>query len=179
MKQGNFIKKSVLVLALVVTVIAGADARIGETVSQCKERYGDSLETLEPKVSESDEEALRFRKSGIDIRVEFKAGKAWSISFSKRGITDTERATLLKANSEGSLWSGPIDFGGRDYWISDIGKMIAMQRKIGARQIVQVVTRDYVKAADTRRKEHEAMIGTPQLEKYLKSLGGNTRLEGF
>lgn len=97
-----------LIPTFFLSLLAPASARLGETVEQCRTRYG--KETLgEAEANGSG----RFEKNGIVIRVEFRRGKAVEISFSHRskgitdiftGLPDATVQGLLDANAGGSEW---------------------------------------------------------------------------
>lgn len=67
-----------------------AFSRIGETVEECKNRYGAPVGALK--------EEVRFKKNGLDVFVMFHQGKAASVRFSG-SISIAMAQELLKANA--------------------------------------------------------------------------------
>jgi hypothetical protein len=84
---------------------AAAHCRIGETLDECKARYGDPITVLES--------SALFLKSGIFVSTHFVKGKVDEISYyrtsvknSKRHVcpSDAEVQVLLNANAQNSKW---------------------------------------------------------------------------
>ena len=99
------------VLALGLTPVA---ARVGETLDQCKKRYGKATEATPPYDFGTDAPNLayyNFEKNGIAIQIGFLNDKAADLSFhhtagtpSPAALTQTEIDILLTANSGGMPW---------------------------------------------------------------------------
>ena len=70
-------------------------ARIGETIEECKSRYG--------KPTQIKGDQIDFKKGGIDITVNFFEGKAIIIKYSGR-ITSGMAEELQKANGGDRQW---------------------------------------------------------------------------
>lgn len=84
---------------------ATAHCRIGETLDECKARYGDPITVLE--------NGALFSKSGIFVLTHFIKGKVDEISYYRTSVknpkrhvcpSDAEAQILLNANSQGSKW---------------------------------------------------------------------------
>ncbi len=90
-----------------------AGARIGESVEECQARYGPPVERRPPTLAASDPEMLVYSKSSITILVEFREGRAWSITFRRPStMTHAELDSLLAVNAGDKKWSQPVKIGG-------------------------------------------------------------------
>jgi hypothetical protein len=113
-----------LLLGLFITGTK-TQARIGETLDQCIDRYGPVIEKAHPALAGSDPEASVFSKSGITIITEFKDGVVWSMTFKKTALSSSEVASLLEANKTSGTWTTALKFGDSDYRISGDRSRIA------------------------------------------------------
>lgn len=164
-----------LIPAVFLALLIPASARLGETVEQCRTRYG--KETLgEAEANGSG----RFQKNGISISVDFRDGKAVEIFFSHEakgltdiftGLPDATIQGLLDANNGGSEWiedqSDPI---------KNIGAKV-LKRKDGT----AVARWDYSRgslvitaAEEVRRREAEKKKKAEEEKKSAEE-----RAEGF
>ncbi len=96
-------RKTVLSLFALSAFIASADARLGETLAQCRERYG--VMSLEPNPAFPALPGHVFQKNGFKITIRFVDGKAVWISYVsakpfEQGVIDT----LLDLNAGESKW---------------------------------------------------------------------------
>jgi hypothetical protein len=115
-----------LLVAVILQLALGfipLSARVGETLDQCKVRYG--KETAIATVYDFGAEArdlayYNFEKNGIAIQIGFLNGKAVDLSFHHAGpsvglgvpaaaLTQVEIDTLLAANSAGMQWKTVAD----------------------------------------------------------------------
>ena len=149
MKKGVNMKSTILLVFLFSASIASA--RIGETFSQCKSRYG------EPLVH--NEEVTIFQKNGLQIAVFFYQGKACALFFEKVEkdvlgrcveISDDEKIILLNAN--GSGWKG-----GFGKWTSEGGLLSAQYTHLDNK--LAIITKDAVNrsASESERKAAEKL----------------------
>ena len=117
---------------VLVLMIAGssARARLGETFEECKARYGDPVKVFQA--------GPVFIKGDFQIQIAFYDGKAGLIVFMKASglagvhepLSDTEIATLMRANGSKSPWKQEKDSppGGRG-WVTEDGLLFAMYEK--------------------------------------------------
>jgi hypothetical protein len=91
-------------LAAALAFAPAAQARLGETLAQCSERYGQTRATLPASVAESDPEAARFEQGPLGIIVHFKDGVAWHISYAQGHLSDLDKDRLLKENAPTGEW---------------------------------------------------------------------------
>src|SRR5437870_3872480 len=121
-------------------------ARLGETLDQCVERYGPIVEKRPAEFPQSDPELAVFSKSAVTILVEFKDGKAWHVTFRKPLLTQTEIDTLVKANSGEGGWSPPLSVAGRTFRQSDDHTRLSVvnEPRAGTGASVEVMTREYI-----------------------------------
>jgi hypothetical protein len=104
------------IVALLLFVLAlgliPASARVGETLDQCKKRYGKAQSV--PLPYDLGEQAkdlayFAFDKNGIEIVIGFLNGKASDLSFhhvdeAKSAFTQVEMDLLLADNGAGQAW---------------------------------------------------------------------------
>ncbi len=168
-----------ILLSTVVGMVLGvipAEARLGENVAQCQERYGAVIERRPASVAESDPQACIFSKSGITAYVEFRNGVAWRIVFRMPGMSPTEAETLLKANLPDGGWGPALKFNGQDFRLSADRRRISIYTPTKASKEVsslEVASRDYGAAnyAAYSIKLVQA-LGTVKERKTGKSLDG-------
>lgn len=111
-------KNVALVTALILILSVTAEARLGETVKECKERYGPPLE------EEVSQKGLTntYRKGDFVVTVEFGRRKHWvffktmkavAITYAKltpgtrtrhEPLSDEELGTFLEVNMQGEGW---------------------------------------------------------------------------
>ena len=134
-----------LVLGLMFSA-GSVEARLGETIAQCEERYGPVVEKRPATVKESDPEACVFTKSGITAVVEFRGGIAWRIVFRMMEMTPIEAETLLKANMPDGGWGAALKVNGQDYRLSADRRRIAIYSPTKVRgeiSTLEIASRDY------------------------------------
>lgn len=111
-----------------------AEARLGETVEQCMERYGPVIERRLAVLAASDPETLVFSKSGVTIIIEYRESKAWQISYRKAKMLANEVESLVAANSGEGPWSGSLKLGSGEYRLSsDRSRLAAMAEIPGSK----------------------------------------------
>jgi len=87
-----------------VCLAAGAQARLGESLAQCTERYGAPKGMIPSVIPESDPEAARFEQGQMSLLVHFQKGVAWHISYAQNHLSDMDKARLLKENATSGGW---------------------------------------------------------------------------
>ena len=149
--QCGGMKRHQALLAMILSVgcISSAEARLGETIAQCKDRYGPVEEKRPANVKESDPEALVFSKNGITTLIEFKKGVAWRIVFRLIGMSSLEVETLLKANMAEGGWGPALKINGQDFRISLDRSRIAVYSPVVDKNDVpalEIAAREYATA---------------------------------
>lgn len=139
-------RKLSAVVAGLLLLAGAAEARLGETLAQCEERYGPVVEKKPASLKESDPDACVFSKSGITTLVEFRSGVAWRIVFRMMGMTPTESETLLKANMPEGGWGAALKINGQDYRLSADRRRVAVYsptKADGEVTTLEIASRDY------------------------------------
>jgi len=144
--------KSFATLVVFVWSISASqvEARIGETLAQCVERYGPVVEREPATVKESDPDQCTFTKSGITAAIEFKGGIAWRIVFRMLGMTSAEAETLLKANMPDGGWGAALKINAQEFRLSFDRRRIAVYsptKTKGEITTLEIATRDYATAS--------------------------------
>jgi hypothetical protein len=166
-----------LVTLLLALTSIMAQARIGETLSECEARYGPAVEQKKATQKDSDPESIVFSKSGITILAEFKGGKVWKISYSKVGMDISEVEILLAANSPESKWSAPLKITGQEVRSCSSHDRIAVftpGKRLEATFTLVVASIDY---ATANRKEYQDKLG--KVSEILKNRLENNPLRQF
>jgi hypothetical protein len=95
------IVREFLAMLFVVSALSIAQARIGETLDECKARY-------EGPTGQLASDQFTFRQGGhITIIVHVRDGRSIQEDFAPESggvLSETEMAEFLQANSEGSTW---------------------------------------------------------------------------
>ena len=104
-----------IIILLFSTYPGDAEARIGETIEQCINRYGAPIRRTK---STDDQEEILFKKDTFSIRADFFRGVCDSISYTKLKkqpfwsneeehlhLSNGEIGLLMEANSNGKQWS--------------------------------------------------------------------------
>ena len=156
------------ILAAAVLGTAGASGRIGETMAQCKARYG-------KPVSEA-KGTFRFEKAGFLICAWFDGDRCDRITFDKikkdrNGMFETfaeaEIQTLLAANSGGKDWRDVSRASDYYKWQTDGGERIA--ETDGNRRGLVIYTASYTAREEKRYKaerEKQAREETERLKGF-------------
>jgi hypothetical protein len=145
------------IIALLLCCCASAFARIGETLEQCKQRYGQPYKTTE--------QAVYFRKAPFHIAVIFYQGKAICVGYRMieenalgKGteISDNEIEQLLKFNGADRQWKRREVI---SMWYTLDGQLFAHYDTWD--HYLGVATKEWFEriAADTKQKEDKALEG--------------------
>jgi hypothetical protein len=143
------------ILFALILAAATAEARIGETIAQCHERYGNPLRIT------GDER--RYETGGFVIFVTFFEGKAEEITYCKQSsgflgrpdaLSKNEIAELLKKNAVG-VWKAPAKPSLEIDWESADGSCVAGYS--GISNVLRITTTTRIKRmADARQAEAKA-----------------------
>ena len=148
-------KKIALFISILFIVSSAAYARIGETLQQCIERYGQPIKT-------TPEGMILFSKSGLYVFVHFFEEKADAIAFRKveedalqtpAEISQNEIDLLLSSNGQGHEWKKREVISMDSEWETDDGKIIATYGTM--QHLLIVVTKDYTDREDAAKKAKE------------------------
>jgi hypothetical protein len=155
-----------LIALLFVLSCISAQARVGETMAQCEERYGPVVEKKPPQLSTSDKEACVFSKNGITILVEFKGGVAWRVVYRMLDFDPDSISKLLLANAVEGGWSKMLKLGNKEVRAAPNRERLAVfvqgKRSLDS-SVLEVVSAEYAKA---NAKEYEAKLTeVPELVK--------------
>lgn len=164
-----------IVMALLGSV-ATTQARIGETIPQCVERYGPVIEKRTARIDKSDPESCVFSRAGISIVIEYRAGIAWNIRYRTIDLIIAQVNELLKANMpEGGGWSGSYEVAGVQYRLATDRRSVAAYDpgKRGDLGILEISSREF---NNTWREIYgtklDALILEPQQKAGTKDLKG-------
>lgn len=145
-------KRGLFLALMAFNVCLPLQARVGETLEQCVERYGPVMDKRPSTIAGSEPELAVFSKSAITITVEFHEGVAWQISFRKADLSSEEAEVILQANGSG-LWSVPLKINDREYRLSPdkkrLSKMLA-EKKGGISEMI-IMTRECAAASKSTR----------------------------
>lgn len=102
-------------------------AGLGETESQCLERFGPSVK--ESAGSGVGEKLVFYEKGGVGIGVEYWKSRASCLFYKKtirgEGLTDAEIEAFLKESADDSYWEGAHIIGQGRRWARKDGKAVA------------------------------------------------------
>ena len=153
-----------------------AEARLGETIPQCVERYGPVIEKRAARLQNSDPESCVFSKAGISIIVEYRAGLAWNIRYRTIDLIIAQVTELLKANMpEGGGWSAAYEVAGVQYRLATDRRSVAAYDpgKRGDLGILEVSSREFNLAwREVYGAKIDAVILAPQQKAGTKELKG-------
>jgi hypothetical protein len=156
-----------------------AQARLGETLEQCVERYGPVVEKKAATLPESDPEACVFSKNGVTILGEFRGGIVWRLVFRIASMMGEETETLLRANMpEGGSWSSSLTVNGLVYRLSSDRRRIAVLTPAPTKDglaSLEIVSKDY---AASKRAAFVAVSSDLKGIAKQRTTTGKT-LEGF
>ncbi len=116
----------VLPLFVLLSCATVVQARLDETPAECEARYGVVIEKRPALQKLSDPEMLVFTKNGVTIDVEFHEGKAWRITYQKRGMDAEEIESVLMGEASGSGWSKPVKVAGQVFRTSADHSRVAL-----------------------------------------------------
>jgi hypothetical protein len=104
-------------LSAVLLTASVCQARIGETKSECAERYGEPITTSPAQLTKSDGAADVFEAGTFKITIEYRKGKAWMVAYQGRSMNKSDVEGLLAKNSEDATWKH-AKFLGAEHWIA-------------------------------------------------------------
>ncbi|HUE40696.1 MAG TPA: hypothetical protein VMO75_02100 [Chthoniobacterales bacterium] len=116
-----------VILTALVTVTTSVQARLGETLDECKMRYGQSAQ-LAP-------DQFKFNRSQIIIIVRIRNGRSIQEDFAPEGgsaLSEGDVAQLLQENSEGSSFEVSGETATYTTYIRKDGKASAQRAKPNA-----------------------------------------------
>jgi len=143
-------KSAILLFLLLSAAVFAARANLGETLDQCKQKYGDPVET---KQAPNVDEMILFKKDGIKYAIGFKAGKSVILIIGKEStekLGEEEVQQFLAANSQGSHWKKSIRPSGNDIWMREDNLAVAQFDPLFG--ILTLVDSKYMNAEMARKK---------------------------
>jgi hypothetical protein len=147
--------KTLLLAALVIGSLSSpttALGRIGESMDECKARYGEPVGEDNDVIQIPNSKLVVFMKAGLAVGVTLIDGRAAMINFQKvkkdslgtpEPISDTEIDALLAANAVGK-WRAVDSPVGKKQWMSEDGKYFGQQHLV--RPSLTIMSRAFDKA---------------------------------
>jgi hypothetical protein len=158
-----------------IAFVSVAQARIGESIDQCAERYGPPIEKRAATIPQSDPDAVVFSKTGVTIIIEFRQGSAWHITFRKPSLQAMEVEALINANIGSGSWSPALKYGDREYRLSSDRERLAIASLAGSN-----ITQVSVMLRACARQTHAAYLARLQQPDAIEDLKRKTNpLPGF
>ena len=126
--------------------LASAQARIGETMDECVERYGPSYGSL-PSICGRKGELCYLFKRTIDsggkiktilMKIEFIEGKAAYLRISCAAISDDDAKDLVGKSSGKATWQSPQSISDRSYYVTDDKQRQACIYRLGEVRVVEI-----------------------------------------
>lgn len=137
------------VLALLVAATLPASARLGESIEQCRKRYGNEIQANQHL------RTAQFLAAGVQIWIQFRGDTAVTVSYSRpagwlerTSFTEVEIDTILKANQGDSPWEQ--DLFNPSKWVTRDLQRVAAKDSTGA------LTVSTVKEAQAAKEAEEA-----------------------
>jgi hypothetical protein len=165
-----------LIVIVFLSSAVHSEARLGETIPQCIERYGPVVEKRPPRIDKSDPESCVFSRSGISVIIEFRAGIAWNIRYRAIDLIIAQVTELLKANMpEGGGWSAAYEVAGVQYRLSTDRRSVAAYDpgKRGDLGILEISSCEFNNAwREVYGAKLEAIILEPPQKASTKDLKG-------
>jgi len=157
-----------------------AEARLGETLEQCTQRYGDPIKDSDG--------SFHFSKSNFEIFILFYKGKAATIVYRKKIISSDDKVTalsefeaklkglfnnnevteLLRINGGESVWKEYT--GSKNAWHTSDDKFAAIYNEKSDE--LTVLTEEYRKHIEAEQKAKRDRELAEQKAKDVKGLGG-------
>jgi hypothetical protein len=106
-----------LLLITLSVLPRNAQCRIGETLEECKTRYGKPVEIKR--------DTALFLKNGISVSVHLASGKVDQITYYKTGLKDSKKTIspsdaevniFLQANAQDSQWKMEVSYRNHTMW---------------------------------------------------------------
>lgn len=138
-------------LFTVLLTASVCQARIGETKSECAERYGEPIATAPAQLTKSDGDADVFEAGTFKITVEYREGKAWMVGYVGRSMNKSDVEGILAKNSEEATWKH-AKFLGAEHWIAKDKEMHAVHFLYPAKRLV-VMTKASLQVPRNPRKK--------------------------
>lgn len=134
-------------------------ARIGETLEECVERYGDPIESPTPDKSLQGAVRVPFLSSGIIRDVTFWRGKAAEISFHNEDnstISKAQSEILLEDNAGSSTWTKVAEDLDSRRWQTLNGERRAYLSKASSSSSLSIRTAEFLDAMIASSKDPDS-----------------------
>ena len=151
--------KQLIHVALFFIAITISHARVGETLEQCRTRYGDTI-------SKDDKEGTAtFRKSGLIVLVYYKDAKADCVVFRKiqtdplgngEEISENEIEGLLRANGGERKWNKSKSPSIDSEWVTADGELHAHYANF--KHVLGVATKGWLERKSAAKKDEENQV---------------------
>jgi predicted aminopeptidase len=148
----------VLVVALLVLVAPLCTfARIGETLAQCKARYGDVV--IEGN-ADMDLPVKLFKKLDLNIAVHFYQERADFIVYLKgdEAFSRTEFDTLIKANGGSKKWEKRGEKDGWENWVTQDESLVAFFNTVPGGSVIIRTKRAVEREAERVKAEEKKRL---------------------
>lgn len=139
-------------LALVLAPVS--EARLGYSLQDCIDRYGEPVRKMPAAVAGSDAEAVVFRRDDTEYVVHFQQSSAWHIAYTKKYFSNPERQKILAENTdENNAWNPPLGekVGNVHVWLTPGGHRWAALSEIPGLASLEVMTRPAAEAIARER----------------------------
>lgn len=147
-----------ILIAILLIISPILHARIGETLPECRIRYG-----METKTAPEPSTIRFFEKSGFTIGIVFRDEKAASLIISKTGadpaeITPVQINTIITSNACGSTWKpAPDSSDETTHWITEDGKIQAFYTA-STHYLVIITTAEKNRNLDAQAEKEKAEV---------------------
>lgn len=151
--------KTIIPILFFSLSIISAQARIGETGQQCRERYGKEIR------ADKETGMIFFQKAGFNIFAKFHEGVVVMMTIEKtevdainrpKPMSDTEIETILLANDDGKKWKTD---GITKSWANQKEDKIAVYEVLENQLYIVTVSYTNFLAEQNKKKETEALKG--------------------
>lgn len=134
-----------------------AHARLGFTLQNCIDRYGEPVRKIPSTLPGSDEEAYVFRTDDIEFIYHFQQQRAWHVAIIAKHLTSQQQKQFLTENANNSEWLPPQGekVGTVRVWLTVEGHQWAVLTELRSLTSLEFMTRA---AAETLARQRELRI---------------------
>jgi hypothetical protein len=176
--------KSVIPLSTLAAISFGfstlpSQARLGETLEQITQRYGQPIVVMSKKACESSEIGTYYfmhigrkpdvgsdgtplvRTMQFNIQCEFKDGKAWSIRYSSLGLSEQDLREIRDLNAGAGQWGEALEIKSqkRTFWRDVKGSgRVATAYRTGRMNVLRITDGACAEQLATQRTQEISLI---------------------
>lgn len=155
MPSARYFTRLAALIGLTLGTLSVAHARLGHTLKQCIDRFGEPVRKIPSSLPGADEEACVFARDNIEFIYHFQDQRAWHIAITAKQLSPLQQKQFLEENTDANnVWMPPLGekSGTLRIWITPGGHQWAALTEFPGMMSLEIMTR---KAAEALTRQRE------------------------